>query len=228
MVCGDDERSQEIPPHERPFAGIMHGKLGYEYVAYKSMDEARADQDAIVILTGDYGGQVYLTCPLVKVQCSQPILEKLLAELGRFAWGDGEDIYFERVRPDRFVFGGMGGAPVMDDVWIHGEFRNLHEIHVDLLPDVAAVLAGHSDSILPGVVTKLVAHLERVDASTADSYLDDFGNISNIAGSLADIGSRAAAALPVLRRLAVSRKFRKYDHTRDDIAVSIRKIESGA
>jgi hypothetical protein len=97
---------------------------------------------------------------------------------------------------------------------------------VDILPEVAAVLTGQSESILPGIVSKLVAHLERVDASTADSYLDEFGNISNIARSLADIGGLAAVALPVLRRLAVSRKFRKYDHTRDHIVESIRKIES--
>lgn len=189
---------------------ILARRMGYEYVAYHSLDEARADNEAIVILQGDSGGQIYLTCPVNKIKCAQATLAQLLDEMGCFAWGDGEEMYFERVSPHRFVSGGMGGGCVEDDVWIHPEFRDLLHIHLDILPDVKAVIDGHSDSILPGVVGRLVACLESLDVSEAFGQ-GNYGHVGDIANALAHVGKPAAAAIPVLRTLEATGKFRLAD-----------------
>lgn len=207
----------EDASHERPFEDLIAARLGYQYVAYRTMDEARTDDDAIVILQGDDGGQIYLTCPLNKVRCSQDCLSRLLREMGYFSWGAGEEMFFERVRPDRFVSGGMGGGRVENDVWIHREFRNLFEIGLDILPEVKAVVDARSESVLPGIVERLVAYLEALDTSSVRQGQINYGKVADIANRLTWIGEPAVAALPVLRRLEMTGKFR--------LADSISKIE---
>jgi hypothetical protein len=223
-MAADD--SHEIPLHHRPFEDVLAAKLGYTYIPYDSLDAARVDKDAIVILSGDDGGQVYLTCPVAKVECSESSLGTLLTEMGIFAWGDGEDMYFERARPDRLVSGGMGGGPVEDDVWIHRDFRNLFEVGIDILPDVMEVVHGQRPSVIPAIVARLVAYLETVDPAMAEPDQINFGRVADIADVLTRIGKPAAAALPVLRRLEATGQFRGGTYSDFDLALEIRRIEA--
>jgi len=215
-----DEELPTIPPHERPVMNMMADAHQIEYVAYKTIDEARRDAQAIVVFEGDYGGQIYLTCPLTKVACSLASLERLLNEMGLFAWTDGESLYFERVSEDRSVCGGMGGGLVEDDVWIHYEFRNLCEVGIDILPEVKEVIHGKVESVLPGVVAKLTAYLEALDISAALPDQSNYGRVRDIAHRLERVGHPARAAIPVLRALAEVVPFRD-----SDLAESVRKIE---
>jgi hypothetical protein len=224
----NDYQPKDALWYHRPFQDVIAGQLGYPYVAYDSLDAARVDKDAIVILTGDYGGQIYLTCPVGKLQCSELSLRALLTEMGTFAWGDGEEIYFERARPDRFVSGGMGGGHVEDDVWIHRDFRNLFEVGVDILPDICEVIHGQRTSAIPAIVARLVAYLETVDPAKAGPDQINFGNVADIALALVEIAKPAAPALPVLRKLEASGKFRDSQYSDFNLADEIRRIEAAA
>lgn len=220
VICmGTDDNNIVIPPHERPVESLFARAEGRDYVAYKSLEEAGSDNHAIVIFVGDYGGQVYLTCPIARVKCSQESLSRLLYEMGLFSWGDGEDMYFERARPDGFVAGGMGGGIVQDFVWIHKEFRNLLETGVDILPEVTAVIEDRAASIIPGAVAQLVAYLDALDISTAKSGQMNFGKVADIADQLRCIGAPAIVALPALKRLSSTGIFR--------LADQIKEIEQG-
>ena len=59
---------------------------GGSYESYRSLDEARDDRDAVVVLEGDYGGQIYATIPVRDIRCSMNALERLLAGLDAIAW----------------------------------------------------------------------------------------------------------------------------------------------
>lgn len=217
-----------IPPHERPFGKEINAPLGYEYVTYQSLDEARADPNSVVIFVGDYGGQVYLTCPVSRIRCSQQTLVQLLAAINEFSWGDGEEMYFERVRPDQFVPGGMGGGVVENDVWLHPEFRRLFEVDITILPEVADVLHGLSDDILPGVLQKLNAYFEFV-AAGVDVPLDALRHVLNICHCLVRYaGARAEVLLPALRRVQNWRPLQKSDYHREGLAEQIDKLERAA
>jgi hypothetical protein len=57
------------------------GDDGQPYRAYPTLAAARADPDAAVVLEGDYGGQIYLTCPVGLVACDEHALLDLLEDL---------------------------------------------------------------------------------------------------------------------------------------------------
>lgn len=105
---------------------MMAESQGQTYRSYVSLAEAVANR-GVVVLQGDYGGQIYLTCPAAKVQCSEPGLKQLLAYLDAKAWQDspGAAIYFEDFPANSLVPGGMGGGLVTDDVWLHPELKKL-------------------------------------------------------------------------------------------------------
>ena len=96
---------------------------GGSYVAYDSLDGARADPDAAVILSGDYGGTIYLTAPVRLVQCTQRELEVLLSDLDAITWMGGDQydasVAYERHPVGTGVTGGDGGGIVINGVWTH-------------------------------------------------------------------------------------------------------------
>ena len=51
---------------------------GSEYIAFKSLEEARSRSDSVVIMQGDDGGTIYLTIPVRNVSCGQASLNQLL------------------------------------------------------------------------------------------------------------------------------------------------------
>lgn len=100
---------------------FLHQARGTPYRAVASLDEARAEADFAVVLSGDDGGQVYLTAPVTVVRCEEPALRQLLADIDSVEWAAPEatSLAFEDLPVGSGVLGGMGGGLVADDVWVH-------------------------------------------------------------------------------------------------------------
>lgn len=95
---------------------------------FESFDEAKKASNGGVVLEGDWGGQIYLTCPLKYVKCDEQTLKKLLREIDTFEWdcneGDGTHMTYVRVNPGDNVGGGMGGGAVENGLWIHPDIAD--------------------------------------------------------------------------------------------------------
>ncbi len=93
----------------------------------RAIAEAQADPRSYVVIEGDWGGQVYLTCPAKLVLCDEMRLHELMIELNRLAWdeedGEGGSVYYDQFDVGDLAFGGMGGGPITGELWIHDEFR---------------------------------------------------------------------------------------------------------
>ena len=103
----------------------------------KSLADAQKTPNAVVVMEGDYGGQIYLICPVAVLECNHETLKLLLEDLGALAWGDGEKIYYEALPLGASVSGGMGGGLVLDHVWLHQDFQEMK-----LRPEVEQIIAG--------------------------------------------------------------------------------------
>ncbi|APR86875.1 hypothetical protein A7982_12224 [Minicystis rosea] len=114
------------------------------YEPLGSLAEARETKDGMVILEGDYGGQIYLVAPAAGVDCSEGELSLLLRDLDEIAWPGcppgSSSVRFERLAAGETVPGGMGGGRVEDDVWIHPELA----AHATAIRDV---LAGRRETL---------------------------------------------------------------------------------
>lgn len=131
-----------LPSHESGLRRLMAEATGASYQALKSLAEAQAAPDGVVILEGDDGGQVYLTVPARLVRCSEQTLATLLADLDARAWRDLESarVFYERRAIGAGVGGGMGGGRVIDGVWVHPELRAWQAA-------VEAVVAGDAEHL---------------------------------------------------------------------------------
>jgi hypothetical protein len=103
---------------------MVSQSFGEPYVALSSLVEAKQFSDGVVVMEGDYGGQIYLVARAQAVHCDEAALRALLTELDGAAWDDpdGARVYFERQPLDAPIFGGMGGARVTVEPWIHPDF----------------------------------------------------------------------------------------------------------
>jgi hypothetical protein len=137
---GQEHRS-EIPDHESPVRRLYSDAHGLPYRALHSLDQAKACPDGVVVLEGDWGGQIYVVCPAKIVACDEATLKLLLQDLDALAWscndGEGARVYFERAAPGTGVAGGMGGGIVTDEIWIH---RKLQE--KNLAAKIRSVILG--------------------------------------------------------------------------------------
>lgn len=109
---------------------LVANASGETYVAYGSVDEARSDPDAALVMEGDWGGQIFLACPLRVVGADEQALWQLLRDLDAIAWGAdnqaaGATLAFERQPVGSQVDGGMGGGLVAEWIWVHEEFEAL-------------------------------------------------------------------------------------------------------
>lgn len=97
----------------------------HPYRPLASLAEAREASDGVVILEGDYGGQIYLVASAARVACDEAALARLLADLDAIAWPGSEpeasSVRYERLAAGERVPGGMGGGRVEEGVWIHAE-----------------------------------------------------------------------------------------------------------
>lgn len=117
---------------------------GVQHVRFDSLESAKANPDSVVIMEGDYGGQIYLTCPVRLVRCTQAVLKQLLNDIDDYRWCDpaGAGVYFELGKAGTRVAGGMGGGAIIDGVW-------LHEMLEHLRPQVEPVIDGRLNKIVP-------------------------------------------------------------------------------
>ncbi len=108
---------------------------GRSYQALRSLADAQAVPDGIVVLEGDYGGQIYVVAPAGEVRCSEEVLGQLLADVDGGAWDDAEGarVYYERHSPGAGISGGMGGGAVTGAIWVHPELSALRSSILEVL-----------------------------------------------------------------------------------------------
>ena len=121
--------------HESGVRRIVADASGSPYRAMRSLAEAQADPEGVVILEGDYGGQIYAVCPARLVRCDEEALRRLLQDIDGLAWRDpdGAGVYFESLPVGSGVWGGMGGGRVVDGVWVHPKLRGFATAIGDVL-----------------------------------------------------------------------------------------------
>jgi hypothetical protein len=121
MNYSNGEDSHDVPAHEvREFLADVDGA---EYVAYHSLEEAACDPQAAVVLSGDYGGTIFLTVPGKHVRCDLGALRTLVSDLDAVTWMSGDltiaTVALERHPIGTGVIGGDGGGVIVDGVWTH-------------------------------------------------------------------------------------------------------------
>lgn len=116
---------QVLPEHESAVRRLVADAHGDEYVALESLAEARQVEDAAVVMEGDYGGSIYLTCPVGLVVCDEESLRELLIDLDKLDWDNpgGTGLYFEVAPPGTGIAGGSGGGIVTDSLWLHPDLE---------------------------------------------------------------------------------------------------------
>ncbi|MGH7727813.1 MAG: hypothetical protein ACREM2_03315 [Vulcanimicrobiaceae bacterium] len=89
--------------------------------SYRSLEEARSDAESATVLCGDDGGQIYLTVPTRYVACDERTLRGLLVALDAMEWNEPAmaTLAFRRAPVGSNLFAGLGGATVIDGVWVH-------------------------------------------------------------------------------------------------------------
>ena len=100
---------------------------GATYQAYASLEGARGQADATVVLEGDFGGTIYLVAPVDGVRCDEATLSRLLSDIDQMCWRDLEmaRVAIERRPVGSGVAGGMGGGRVQKTLWLHPELEAL-------------------------------------------------------------------------------------------------------
>jgi hypothetical protein len=112
-----------------------------EHVAFSSLAEAQSDPHGVVILEGDYGGQIYVVARASLVRCDEGALRRLLEEIDSRCWEDpdGASVLYERRVEGEGIVGGMGGAVATAPIWVHPELESL-----GLRARIEAVITGTS------------------------------------------------------------------------------------
>ncbi len=87
-------------------------------VVLKTLNEAKAYEDGVVILSGDDGGQTYVVCLASEVVCTEHNLELLLRDLDEIAWPGN----YADMRHIRYMAGGIGMKVASVGPWIHSMF----------------------------------------------------------------------------------------------------------
>jgi hypothetical protein len=139
MSDDDAPRLESIRDDESPVRAMLFRAGKVEHHPLRSLHDAQEVPDGVVILEGDYGGQIYVTCPAKLVKCGEDALGALLDEIDHMEWDNpsGAGLYYERHPVGAGVAGGMGGAVVLDGVWLHDELEQAGH-----RPNIEAVLAG--------------------------------------------------------------------------------------
>ena len=137
-----------VPEYESPARRMFADAHGEDYEALRSLEEARAVPDGVVVLEGDWGGQIYVVSPVSAVACDDTTLRRLLKDIDAIAWtvneGEGASVSFERQARGAVIPGGMGGGLVRRDPWVHPKLEER-----GLGATIRAVLAGASERLGP-------------------------------------------------------------------------------
>lgn len=121
------KKHEENEQTQSPLRKMMSDAKGGEYVSIKNLEEAKKVKNSYLVMEGDDGGQIYITCPVELVKCEEKQLRELLESLDDLVWQDLSmtGLYYEIHEPDSIVSGGSGGGKAGDDLWIHSEFDNI-------------------------------------------------------------------------------------------------------
>jgi hypothetical protein len=77
-----------IPDHESAVRRAIADAHNRPYLPLHSLQEAQSYPDGAVIFEGDWGGQIYATCPAALVRCSEAVLDLLLRDFDALGWCD--------------------------------------------------------------------------------------------------------------------------------------------
>jgi hypothetical protein len=137
---------KRLAAHESGVRRMAADGRGEQYRAFGSLTEAQADNDGIVVLEGDYGGQIYVVFVASEVRCTEASLARLLSDLDAIAWPcnntDGASVFYEQLSVGSGVSGGMGGGVVVAGGWVHPRLR---EQNLD--QQIREVIAGQRTAI---------------------------------------------------------------------------------
>lgn len=126
-----DSENVATEEHESPVRKLVAEASGSPYCALKDRTEASIYDDSVMIMEGDWGGQIYLVCPVHLMKCDDVALKLLLRTLDGLAWPgnclEGACIYYERHNKGEIISGGMRGGLVEDGLWVHNEFLDLRD-----------------------------------------------------------------------------------------------------
>jgi hypothetical protein len=136
--------SDELPEYVSGVRYMTAKAFGRPYRAVQSLAKAQAEENFALILEGDYGGQIYATCPVNKIHCEEKTLRQLLFDIDGLTWENPEGcgLHFEYAPIGTPISGGMGGGQIVMDVWVHAE---LHEL--GLATAIADVIHGSCDQL---------------------------------------------------------------------------------
>ena len=114
---------ESLPQFESALRRMVSDSHGLPYVPLRSLAEAQACDDGVVIPEGDDGGTSYVICPAGLVGCDEQVLERLLRAVDAVIWpGNGPNsahVYYEGLPVGASVPGGLGGGRVTSGVWVH-------------------------------------------------------------------------------------------------------------
>lgn len=132
----------KLSKHESGVRSLVASSHDDEYLAFRSLSEAQAAPEGVVVFEGDYGGQIYAVARAQFVRCTEAQLQQLLSELDAMSWSDpdGASVFFEALPVGAIVAGGMDGGVVAPEVWVHERLRSWE-------PAVRAVLQGERASV---------------------------------------------------------------------------------
>jgi hypothetical protein len=137
-----DEKENIIPDGVSPLRFMIAEAYGKPYRNFKNLVEARKGRNATLVMEGDYGGQIYLTCPVEKIKCGEKELKQLLEDIDAIEWGnpDGAGMYFEEIEKGSGVAGGMGGGIALEGLWVHERLKSIEN-------KIEAVISGKIERI---------------------------------------------------------------------------------
>lgn len=128
-IVHGDEGSILLRPGQSAARSMMAESGGRTYRSFRTLGDAKAAPIAAVMIEGDYGGQIFATCPVRLVGCSEERLRSLAEELetrtNATDYAGSAQTIFEPIPVAGRVAGGMGGGRVVDGVWVHEEIRQL-------------------------------------------------------------------------------------------------------
>jgi 3-methyladenine DNA glycosylase AlkD len=133
-------------------------------------DRAKESANGCVIIEGDHGGQIYLTCPMKYVKCSQESLENLAQDIDRLYWNDkrGCNVYYEEYELPHEISGGLGGGTLVDGLWIHPGFEG-----IGIKDRVLAVINGEQTRSGIDIFDALRYNANNERAITMKAYMRD-------------------------------------------------------
>jgi hypothetical protein len=131
------------PPEPKSSVRELIASAGEEmHIAYPSLADAKKYREAVAILEGDSGGQIYVVARADLIRCEESVLEQLLFDLDAIEWSAPEDcaIHYEAAKPGEVIPGGMGGAIATESVWVHPRLAALESA-------IRAVLEGAQSGV---------------------------------------------------------------------------------